>query len=328
MKDAESSFLEPVTKYISQDYITLNKDWSVDESLKALREKNPTSKVLYFYVVNEQNQLIGVVPSRKLLTSPLNAIISEIMIPKVIAIPDSFTLIEACEMFVLYKYLAFPVVDQGNKLLGIVDVTLFTERVSDLIEKGHADELFESIGFRIHQVKTASLAKSVWVRFPWLIPTLVSGILCALLASLFGKTISQFIILAFFFPLILAIGESVSIQTMTMFLHLVRYSKISLKWYLSSVFKETFICLCLGILLGLSAFLISGLWPTQASESLAIGLSIAFAAVVAGFWGISIPTITHKISQDPKLASGPLVLALTDIFTTLGYCLLASLLLV
>ena len=92
------------------------------EALAAIRENPPANRIIYFYVVDEQGRLCGVVPTRRLLLSSLDRRIADIMIRDVIAIPQTATVLEACEMFTLHRLLAFPVVDESRRLLGMIDI--------------------------------------------------------------------------------------------------------------------------------------------------------------------------------------------------------------
>jgi magnesium transporter len=113
------------------------------------------------------------------------------------AIPHTATLLEACEAFVLHKFLAFPVVDEQRRLVGVVDVGFFTQEVFDMTEETeHVDEIFESIGFHVAQVRDASPLRAFRFRFPWLLANIASGTACAVLASAYELTLAKSLVLA------------------------------------------------------------------------------------------------------------------------------------
>ena len=105
---------------------------SVQEALEAIRGRELGEKIVYFYVVDAEDRLAGVLPTRRLLTAGLDQRLQDIMVPRVMAIPQTATLLEACEAFVLHKFLAFPVVDEQRRIVGVVDVSFFTQEVFDL----------------------------------------------------------------------------------------------------------------------------------------------------------------------------------------------------
>ena len=118
---------DPVLRHAQPTFIALGAHQTVGEALNSIRAAaDGGGSFLYFYVVDKQQRLAGVLQVRKLLTSPLDARLETVMTKHVVAIPDSFTLLEACELFVLHKYLAFPVVDRQRHILGVVDVSLIT----------------------------------------------------------------------------------------------------------------------------------------------------------------------------------------------------------
>ena len=94
----------------------------VEKALAVIREQGIGEEIVYFYTVDDQERLTGVVPTRRLLTAPLDQRISDITIRQVVAIPHTASVLEACEAFVLHKFLAFPVVDEHRKIVGVVDV--------------------------------------------------------------------------------------------------------------------------------------------------------------------------------------------------------------
>src|SRR4051794_25884287 len=95
---------------------------TVGEALAWLRDHPPAERVIYFYVVDEGGRLRGVLPTRRLLLSPLTTSLADIMVQKTVALPATATVLEACEFFIQHRLLAFPVVDEDGRLLGVVDI--------------------------------------------------------------------------------------------------------------------------------------------------------------------------------------------------------------
>src|SRR5205814_2265099 len=108
-------FQQPVTAVARKDFATLRQDLTVQRALTAIRHRGVGEKIVYFYVVDEEDRLTGVVPTRRLLTAPLEHNLADVMIKRVVVIPQTATVLEACEAFVLHKFLAFPVVDEERR---------------------------------------------------------------------------------------------------------------------------------------------------------------------------------------------------------------------
>src|SRR4029434_10405720 len=126
---------------------------------------------------------------------------------------------------------AFPVVDDRRRIMGMVDVSLLSEEVFDAAEKERVNDLFEAIGFHISEVRDASPLRAFRFRFPWLLATIGSGTLCALLTSAYEVTLAKAIVLAFFLTLVLGLGESVSVQSMSVAIQALRAMEPTWRWY-------------------------------------------------------------------------------------------------
>ncbi len=318
---------QPVTEFIRHDFAQLREAMTTREALEAVRREGVGEKIVYFYVLDEEERLVGVLPTRRLLTAAEDQRIGDLMIKRVVAIPQSATLLEACEFFVLHKFFAFPVVDAARRILGVIDVGVFTEEVFDIAEREQHEDVFETIGFHVSQVRDAGPLRAFRYRFPWLIATIVSGTGCALLASVFALTLAQSLVIAFFLTLVLGLGESVSIQSMAVTIQALRTSRPTLRWYLQTLRREVATALLLGMACGLLVGAIVWFWRGEGWPALAIGGSIVVSLVMACVLGLSIPSVLHASRLDPKIAAGPLTLALADILTLLFYLSIARLLL-
>jgi magnesium transporter len=324
--NAEQEHLnQPVLDLARRDFSTLRLNLTVGEALASIRQRGLGERIVYFYVVDEEDRLQGVLPTRQLLTAPLTAPLVEIMIRRVVTIPADATVLDACEYFVLHKFLAFPVVDHERRIRGIVDVNQFTEEVFDIAEREQMDGVFESIGFRVSEVRDASPLRAFRFRAPWLAATIASGTVCALLVGVFEATLAQALVLAFFLTLVLGLGESVSVQAMTVTIQALRARQPTWGWYARSLVREVGTTLLLGLSCGLVVGLIVWSWRGAIAAAGIIGGSIVLSLGAAGLFGLTVPTVLHALRLDPKIAAGPVTLALADIATVLIYFSLATL---
>jgi magnesium transporter len=318
---------QPVLPYARKDFPELRREFTVAQALEAIRRQGVDEKVVYFYVVDETERLVGVLPTRRLLVSSLELKLAEIMIPRVVALPQTATILEACELFVMHRFLAFPVVDEQRRILGVVDVGLFTQEMLDMGEREQKDDVFEALGFRVSQVRSATPWRAFRLRFPWLLTTIGSGTVCALLASEFELTISKSMVLTFFITLVLALGEGVSIQSMATTVQALRAVRPSWRWFKDMLRRETGTALLLGGGCGAVVTLVICLWRGCSLSAFVIGGSVWLSLCGACFFGLVVPAGLHWLKLDPKIAAGPVTLALTDISTLLFYFGLAALVL-
>jgi len=327
MKQEQDHWERPVKTVARTDPTTLNQDLTVQQALEAVRQRGVGEKIVYFYVVNAREELTGVVPTRRLLSAALDQPLSAIMVRQVMSIPETATVLEACEAFVLHKFLALPVVDYRRRIVGVVDISLLTEELFDVVEKERVDELFEVLGFHVSQVRDASPLRGFRFRFPWLLATIGSGTLCALLASHYEATLAKTIVLAFFLTLVLGLGESVSVQSMTVTIQALRAMRPTFGWYVRAFFREGGTGLLLGLACGVVVGLIVWLWRGNPLAAASIGTSIFLTLCAASFFGLTVPTVLHAFKLDPKIAAGPMTLAFTDVCTLLFYFGIAAMLL-
>jgi magnesium transporter len=327
MSPEEAHLEESILLHVRKDFPLLQQHQTVQEALDTIRQKGVGEKIVYFYVSDESGRLVGVLPTRRLLTSPADRKLSEIMVTRIVAIPSTANLLEACELFAMHKFFAFPVVDEHRHIIGMVDVGVFTEEVLDMAESGQADDLFEALGFHVSQIRDASPMKAFRYRFPWLLATIGSGTLCALLAGAYATTLARSLVLAFFLTMVLGLGESVSIQSMSLTIQALRATQPTRRWFLKAFRREVLTALMIGTSCGVLVGLIVWFWRGRLSAAVAIGSSILLSLLMACLIGLGIPSLLHACKLDPKIAAGPITLAFTDILTLLLYFSLGALLL-
>src|ERR1700677_868755 len=143
---SQANLNDLVTQHMRRDFTQLRVGETVEEALASLREKQPEGRIIYFYVVDAEGRLQGVVPTRRLLLSSPDKPIAEIMVKQVIAIPTTATVLDACEFFTMHRLLAFPVVDEERRIVGVVDVELYTTELSELETSYRSDDLFQLVG--------------------------------------------------------------------------------------------------------------------------------------------------------------------------------------
>jgi magnesium transporter len=313
-----------VLPHLRRDFVALRADQTVAETLEHLRKQNLGERVVYFYVVDSDNKLVGVLPTRRLLMSPADARIQSIMQPRVISLPQSATLLLACEFFVLHRLLAFPVVDDEGRLLGIVDINLFTDEVFDLSERQASDDVFQLIGVRLAQSRSPSAWAGFRRRFPWLLCNVVGGLICALLAGRHEAFLNSVIILALFIPVVLALAESVSMQSMTLTLQAMHHRRIDWPFLARTAAVEALTATLLGAAAGSLVGLAALVWRSAGVVAAAIGVTILLSIITACLLGVALPVAVRAVRADPKIASGPIVLALSDVATLLVYFTLAA----
>ncbi len=316
-----------VSSVMHVDYIALQEDMLVCDALDYVRSSVTKPRILYFYTVDQDSRLKGVISTRVLLTANLALRLYDIADTRVRSIPFNAQILDVLSDFVIHKYLAMPVVDNQKRLIGIIDASSLTENVSDIIERDRVDELFETLGFHLTQIKGASPFKAFRYRFPWLIASIAGGLLSAMMTSRFENVLATALVLSFFLTLILGLGESISMQSMTVTIQSLRTRPPTANWFFREFFREVVTALLIGVASGLLVGSVVMLWQNDLYAALVIGGSLILTMLSANLIGLIIPTVLHSLHLDPKIASGPLTLTISDLFTISIYFGLAGMVL-
>jgi magnesium transporter len=315
---AEINLNDPVAQHMRVDIARLHIHQTVGEALAALRAAPPAARIVYFYVVDQDDRLHGVIPARSLLLSPPEARLDDIMIRAVIAVPADATVLDACEFFVLHRFLAFPVIDRQRRLVGSIDVELYTDELRDL-GGGLDDDLFQLVGVHLVRARQHNPLASFRMRFPWLLCNIAGGIAAALLCGFFEHQLKETVALALFIPVVLALAESVSIQSVSLAVQLIRAKRPSWKAIFQKLHRE----LLVGALLGAASGAVVGLaifaWRGDFRLAVCVLDAIAAGVTVAAVLGMIVPNLLRHFKLDPQVAAGPVVLAVTDVVTLLCY---------
>jgi len=314
---------DPVTRHMRTDFACLPITHDVGQALEEIRKNPPAGRIIYFYVVDQENRVRGVVPTRRLLLSPAETPLPEIMVSEVISIPESATVLDVCEFFLLHRLLAFPVVDKQGGLLGIVDVDLYTDELADLDRRKTSDDLFQLIGVHLSEMQAQTSLIAFQSRFPWLIANIAGGILAAFLTGMFKVELEKVVALALFIPVVLALAESVAIQSVSLSLQSLHGRRPTLASIVRKLRAEAATGALLGLACALAVTAVATIWLQQWTVSLCLMGGIAGGVTAAALIGVAMPNLLHWMDREPQVAAGPVSLALTDMVTLLIYFMLA-----
>jgi len=301
----------------STEMLAVSVDDTAQTALELIRSSKLTGNIFYCYVTDKEGKLVGVVPIRKLITVHKEAKISEIMVRNPIRLTADSSADTAMEFFLFYKFIAFPVVDEHGKLVGIARANDFIEDTLAMEEKTEQarDNLLKIIGIQLEEFRKPTIFKSTFLRFPYLLFNILSGLLCAFITKLFGRTIDEFIFIAFFITIILGLAESIGTQAVAVTLSCLEKT-IKLK---NLVLYEALVGAKMGLLCGGLLYLVSFFWIGNHRFSTTLSLTILLTLINASFLGCSLPIFFKIIGINPAHASCPLVLAITDVISLTSY---------
>jgi magnesium transporter len=315
---------QPAIEFAHRDFVCVEAQRTVADAIACSQHTRVDSKIIYFYAVDADGRLMGVVPTRQLLLSPPDTPISNLLLRNLITLPADATLLDACELFVLHRLLALPIVDDEGRILGIVDVEQYADEIHDMDVREQVNDVFQLIGVRLGQVKGNSVVSHYGNRFPWLLCNIGGGLACAVVAGLFEVTLAKVLALALFIPVVLALAESVSIQSLTLTLQSQHGGRLGWGRVGRLALRELPLGLLLGASCGMLVGLTAWLWQGDAHVALCLLVSITLSVAAAAMFGLLVPSVLMIVQRDPQVASGPITLASADITTTLIYLGLAT----
>lgn len=314
---------DPVTRHMRTDPTRLRVGQTVADALAYVRANPTAGRVVYFYVVDDDDRLKGVVPTRRLLLSDPGVPVEDIMVKRAIAIPHTATVLDACEFFTLHKLLAFPVVDDAGRLAGLVDVDLYTEELGELgqdesFRREGNEDLFQLIGVHLTEAEQRRPGLAFRRRFPWLLANVAGGMLAALLADAY-EDVATLALVTPFIPVVLTLSESVAIQSVSLALLTLHGERVTWRGTARKVGREAVVGLLLGAACGLVVGLIALAWKGSFAVGLSLFLGIGGGMVGAAGIGLAMPLGLKLLKRDPQVASGPIALATADMLTLLLY---------
>jgi magnesium transporter len=250
--------------------------------------------------------------------------VGEVMIHPAVAVRESEPFGNALQTMTERRLLALPVVDESGRLKGVLDVTPLTQSLVDLERRETADELFQLAGIHIEQERSRS---ELWVlkrRLPWLLFNVCSGVGAAFISELFDGLLRVVVAVAFFVPLVLALAESVAMQSLTMTLNQLQVTR---RVRGAGVFREFRVGILLGLTSGILVELIGLVWMRSLKIAGVLAGAILISGAIGATFGFLVPRLIRYWKLNPTIASGPVTLALTDLLALTCYFGLASLVL-
>jgi magnesium transporter len=294
------------------EYLAFSSRMLVKDVLDDLREQGEVYSdyvIQYAYVVSEGGELLGVLRLRDLLLAPKNKPVTDIMIKDPQKIRVDTTLRDLREFFKQYNYLGVPVVDSGDRLLGVVR----SAAVRDAVNK-RSNQIFLKVSGIVggEEFRTMPLFKRSSRRLSWLSVNILLNIVAASVIALYQDTLEKAIVLAVFLPIISDMSGCSGNQAVAVSIRELTLGLVRPKELLRVLSKESSIGIINGIALGLLLGGVAFLWKGNPYLGLVVGVSLAANTLVAVSFGGMVPLILRRVGADPALASGPLLTTITD----------------
>lgn len=332
MQNEDSEEVEGLLRYeddtaggiMVPDFIALGEEISAREAIESLQKEHQDVEMpFYLYVVNAYDNLVGVISLRQLVVVPPMTPLKAFMTTDVFSVKTDMDQEEVARIVARYDILAVPVVDETNKLVGIVTV----DDVIDIFRREATEDILKMAGVGEEFVETKSVLKSTRIRFPWLFASCIGGIVAFFIIGSFEESLKQFAYLAAFIPVIMGMGGNIGTQSSTIVVRGLATGRIDIREIWSVVSKE----LTIGLILGLTYGLIIGAVAQLAFGKMALAISVCGAVLssmsVAALVGSLVPMAFAKVNIDPAVATGPFVTTSVDVISVFFYFMIATTLL-
>ena len=272
--------------------------------------------------MDQSNQfLVGVVSLRELLLNPPSMPLKKIMATDVISMPTTVDQEEVARIVGQYNLVAVPIVDEENRLVGMVTV----DDVVDVLRDEATEDIYSLAGVDTEERVTTPAIRSLRLRLPWLHVNLITAVLASTVVYAFSKTISQVVALAVLMPIVAGMGGNAAIQTLTVTVRGLALGELTWANSKRIIIKEVLVGIGNGAVLGVVTALIAWLWFKRPLLGVIIGLAMIINLFVAALTGILIPLVLKRLKADPAVASGIFVTTFTDVCGFFSFLGLATL---
>ena len=332
MKKAESEEIEDLLRYdddtaggiMVPDFIALKEDITAREAIESLQTEHSDVEIaFYLYVVDKYGKLVGVSSLRQLVVVAPDTPLKEFMSTDVFSVRTDTDQEEVARIVARYDILAVPVIDDANRLVGVVTV----DDVIDILRKEATEDILKMAGVGEEFVETKSIFKSTRIRLPWLFASCVGGIFAFFIIGKFESSILKYAYLAAFIPVIMGMGGNIGTQSSTIVVRGLATGRLNVRDIWSVVLKELSIGVILGLVYGALLGSVAQLRYSMVALAVSVALAVISSMSVAALVGSLVPMAFARINIDPAVATGPFVTTAIDIISVFFYFKIATTLL-
>ncbi len=311
---------------MTTEYAAIFEEFTVANAFSHMRLVAPDIEIIYYmYVIDNQDRLKGVVSIRDLLSANPSVLVSEIMDDDIVSVRPETPQEEVATILNKYDYMAIPVVNEHQQILGVVTV----DDIMDVMEEEATEDIFKLAGTSEEELNYSSPLQACRSRLPWLLITLGTGVITSTIMKYFMDEFKDVIALVLFVPVVMAMGGNTGIQSSTLVIRGLALNSFTSGDLLKRLMRE----IATGAVMGIACGLVVGFWAEYLITSgaapsvhfsalylaMTVGLSMTGAMTFAAMFGAMVPILFDRFKIDPAVASGPFVTSSNDIFALLIY---------
>ena len=306
---------DSAARIMQREFTAIPSNWSVGQTIDYLREnKDLPEEFLEIFVVDNEFQPIGTVPSSKVLRTSRDTKMITIMNESQLSIPVDMDREEVGHLFENYNLNSACVVDKNNKLVGMIT----SDDVLTVLKEEAEEDALRLAGVGDEEI-TDGVFKKTKRRFNWLLLNLFTAFLATWVISIFGATIEQMVALAFLMPIVASMGGNAGMQTLAVTIRTIATNELTKNNFTQNIVKEFSIGILNGIIFAIISAIIVQLWFNDIQLSLIISISMVLNMIVAGLFGILVPISLKRFNIDPAIASSVFVTTITDVIGFLSF---------
>jgi magnesium transporter len=301
---------------MTTEFIAISANQTVRSAMYILKREAPKAETIYYvFVVDEDKRLAGVISLRDLIVADDETMIAEVMSERVVSVSVGEDQEEVARMMRDYNFLALPVVDFQNHLLGIITV----DDIIDVMEEEASDDYSKLAGIADLDTVDRNPLSAAKKRLPWLIILLFLGMFTASLIGRFEDTLNKVAILAVFIPLIAGMAGNTGTQALAVAVRGIATGDLEKESKWSIIVREAGTGFITGLICGILVTFIVYFWQGDLFLGVLVGISIFITLIIATLAGSLVPLIMHRLKIDPAVASGPFITTINDIISILVY---------
>lgn len=319
-----SYFEDSAGSLMTIEYVDLRKEMTVKEALGYIKKIGIDKETIYTcYVLDKKRKLEGLVSLRKLVLSDDNSSISDIMNEDFVLTNTINDQEEVASLFKKYDLISLPVVDNENRLVGIITI----DDIVDVIEQENTEDFQKMAAMEPHEEEylhtgVFSLARK---RIVWLLFLMVSATFTGIVIRRYDEILQSVVVLAVFIPMLMDTAGNAGAQSSTLIIRGIALGEISLNDYIKVFWKEFRISIVVGSMLAFLNFLrvliVDGV---ELNIAIVVSLTLAITVIFAKLVGSMLPVIAKKLRLDPAIMAGPLITTIVDAIALLVYFNLAN----
>jgi len=327
MSKEEAEEIEELMKYeentagsvMNNEFVTLPEYLTTEQAIQRIREISPEAEMIYYvYVLDQRMRLIGVLSLRDLIVADAKKKISQIMEEDIISVLDTEDREVAARVISDYDFLAIPVINKKGMMVGIITV----DDIIDVLEEEVTEDIHKMVGsaefYEDKLIKATPLSRAK-ARLPWLLVCMVGEIISGSVIEFHSDILEVVVALAFFIPIIMAMGGNVGAQSSTITVRGLATGQLRLDELWKNIWTETKVGFFIGITIGIIISMLTYFWQGDYILGMTIGLSLCITVISAATVGTLLPLLFTRLNIDPAVATGPFITTAVDVGSLIIY---------